>query len=988
MTNPGNGASAASTGGNRCGSRRIPVSTYRIQLSRWFTFEDAARLVPYLARLGVTDLYSSPCFATGPRSAHGYDISDHNQLSPILGGEEAFRALVQALADCEMGHLLDFVPNHMGVDDAAANRPWWDVLENGICSPFARYFDIDWAPAKPELRGKVLLPILGDPYGRILERGELRLSYEAGTLQLHYYERALPINPRRVPMVLSYDLEELRARRGEADPALRELLSILTELENLPTIVETDPARVAERQREKEVARERLARLAERDPGILQHIEAAVREFNGVPGVPASFDSLHNLLENQAYRLAYWRTAFHEINYRRFFDVNGLASLRMEDPEVFAATHALVLRLAGEGLATGLRIDHLDGLTDPGQYLERLRDALREASGSPEGAPPPGGAPSLPLYVVAEKVLSAGESLPESWPLDGTTGYDFLNDANGLFIDPDGERQLLRTYERSTGFREDFEDVVYESKKQVMEATLASELNMLAHALNRISEEDRRSRDFTLNSLRDMLLEVVACLPVYRTYITDSGASIDDIGILESTVGHARRRNPGMDRTIFEFFLDVMLDRGPDRLDPERRAVRLEFVHKFQQYTGPVQAKGLEDTAFYRHAVLLSRNEVGGSPRWFARRPAEFHEANERRLAQWPYTMNATSTHDTKRGEDARARLNVLSERPQEWARAVSRWHRINAPYRTHVEGMWAPDRRDEYFYYQTLVGAWPDADTNVDELVERFQSYMRKAIREAKVHTSWINENLGYERAVNDFISRTLRGRRSARFLEAFLPYQQRVARFGALTSLAQLVLKGVAPGVPDFYQGTELWDLNLVDPDNRRPVDFALRERLLEEAMPLLEGDPASPARAAYVGQLLREWPDGRIKLYLTACLLRERRRCPAVFLAGSYGAVEAQGERGAHVVAAIRRGGDVSVIAAVPRLASAISGEFFPLGEPAWGDGKLLLPADLPAVRIVHVLTGEEFTAQESSGQRFLPLAELFRTCPVALLRVQTI
>jgi (1->4)-alpha-D-glucan 1-alpha-D-glucosylmutase len=984
MTDDGTRAAGGPRGGG-AGSgagRRVPASTYRVQLSPRFTFEDARRLLPYLERLGVTDLYCSPCFATGPRSVHGYDISDHNRLSPILGGEESFRSLAADLSARGMGLVLDFVPNHMGVDDAAANRPWWDVLENGICSPYARYFDIDWSPVKPELHGKVLLPILGDPYGLVLERGELHLAYRDGGLELRYFERTLPINPRRAPMVLARDLPALQSRRGESDPALRELLSILTELENLPAIVETDPARVAERQREKEVARERLARLAERDPGIRDHIEAAVRDVNGTPGVPRSYDALHDLLEHQAYRLAYWRTAFHEINYRRFFDVNGLASLRMEDPEVFAETHALILHLAGEGLVTGLRIDHLDGLTDPGRYLAWLRDALARVLDRSGTDGRPGGAP-LPLYVVAEKILSAGESLPGAWPLDGTTGYDFLNDVNSLFIDPAGERQLHRIYERATGVRERFEEVVTESKTQVMATTLASELNLLAHALNRISEGDRLSRDFTLNSLHDMLLEVVACLPVYRTYVTDAGPSADDVRILEHAVARARLRNPGMDRSIFDFFLDVTLGRSPGRLDPEREAARVEFVHKLQQYTGPVQAKGLEDTAFYRHAVLLSRNEVGGGPMWFGRRPAEYHEANARRLRQWPCTLNATSTHDTKRGEDARARLDVLSELPQEWARAVSRWHRINSRHRTHVDGAWAPDRRDEYFFYQTLVGAWPSDEPDVEALVVRFQDYMRKAIREAKVHTSWINENQGYERAVQDFVWRTLRDRRAARFLESFLPFQRRVARLGAVNSLAQLTLKAISPGVPDFYQGSELWDLALVDPDNRRPVDFVARERMLEDAAPSLDGRTGPEETVA---DLMRSWPDGRIKLYLTACAMRERRRIPEVFLAGSYEPLEARGEHAEHVVAVLRRGGRESVIAAVPRFPASLSGDGFPLGSDSWAEDTLPLPRDLRTGRVVHVVTGAGIDVSDRGGSGALLLADLFRTCPVALLRVQ--
>ncbi|MGE5175970.1 MAG: malto-oligosyltrehalose synthase [Hyphomicrobiales bacterium] len=977
------------------GRPRIPSSTYRVQLGPRCRFEDLARLVPYLGRLGIGAVYTSPVVAATPESEHGYDVSDPNRLSDALGGEEGFRELALAVRGHGLGLIVDFVPNHMGVDVAVANRPWWDVLENGVCSPHARSFDIDWHPVKRELEGKVLLPILGDQYGRVLERGELSLAYDQGALVLRYYERRLPINPRRAPQVYRLGLEALARDAGAADASLREFLSILTALENLPSIVETDPARIAERSREKEVARERLARLTARDTRLLAHVQAAVRAVNGTPGDPASFDRLHALLEEQAYRLAYWRTAFHEINYRRFFDVNGLASVRMEDPAVFDETHALLLRLIRAGWVTGVRIDHLDGLSDPRQYLERLRRAI--ASGVPDGAPegsglapeaatPAGAAPRPRRYVVAEKILSEGETLPRAWSLHGTTGYDFLNLANGLFIDPRGEKALARAYERATGDRAPFVDVVYESKKVVMETTLASELNLLAHALNRISEGDRLSRDFTLNSLHDMLREVVACLPVYRTYVTADGASADDERILADAVARARRRNPGMDESIFEFFLDVVLGRSADRLTPDGRAARVEFVSKLQQYTGPVQAKGLEDTAFYRNGLLLARNEVGGSPRRFGRAPGEFHEAMRARLRVADASMNATSTHDAKRGEDARARLDALPALAAEWSRAVSRWSRIHARCRTHVDGAWAPDRHDLYFFYQTLLGVWPAASPDVESLIERMQAYMRKAIREAKIHTSWINQNRPYERAVEDFVSQALRGRTSRRFLESFLPFTWRVARAGAVHSLAMLVLKVAAPGVPDFYQGSELWDLNLVDPDNRRPVDYEARERSIETLRPALGDAMPRDERAAMVARLLAGWEDGHVKLYATARLLRERRAHDRTFLEGAYEPLEIDGAEEGVVLAFLRRSREAAYAAVVPRLVAARAAAGFPLGEAAWGDARVRFPDWWRGARAVDVLTG---AVHVPGGHDPLPrvrLAEIFGEFPAALLRLE--
>jgi len=961
------------------GGARIPVSTYRVQFQPAFTFADAARVSGYLRRLGVGDLYGSPCLGARPGSPHGYDIADHSRLNADLGGEEAFAELSRALTEHGMGLMLDFVPNHMGVDDAAANRWWWDVLENGICSPFSRYFDIDWDPVKDELQGRVLLPFLGDQYGRVLERGELALTYADGALVLRYFERTLPINPRRMPLVLRHGLEALQKAADDDDLDLRELLSVMTALDNLPSKAESDPARIAERQREKEVARERLARLAERSARIRDHIESCVRAFNGTPGDPHSFDGLHRLLEGQAYRLAYWRTAFHEINYRRFFDVNGLASLRMEDAEVFAATHGLLLRLVAERMISGLRLDHIDGLYDPAAYLDQLqaaaRDLGRPAGADAERAPGPG----HPLYLVGEKILSPGERLPPQWALHGTTGYEFLNLLNGLFVDPARGRALHRIYTRFTRRPADFDEVTYQSKRTVMESTLASEINLLAHALNRVSECDRRWRDFTLNSLHDMLVEVVACFPVYRTYVRPAGHTEEDVRLLETAVTRARRRNPTMDDSIFEFFLDTMLDRDPADLDPVERRKRLEFAMKFQQYTGPVQAKGLEDTAFYRHFPLLSQNEVGGSPERIGHTAAEFHAANLERHRQWPYAMLCTATHDTKRGEDARARLDVLSEIPEEWNRVVTRWSRLAAANRTRVGDEWAPDRGDEYLFFQALLGAWPPGEPDLVALAGRLRAYMAKAIREAKLHTSWINQNGAYEQAVSDYVEGALVGRRSAAFLEAFAPFARRVGALGAVNSLGQLALKIAAPGVPDFYQGTELWNLTLVDPDNRQPVDFERRTAMLAELEPLLEGRVPAGERGGRVRELLERWEDGRIKLLLTAAGLRLRRARPALFLDGDYRALAAEGALAAHVVAFARaHRGEVAVVV-VPRLCVQLGGGAPPLGLAAWGDTRLPLPPDLASAPLVDAVTGQ--IAQPRDGA--LELGRVLADCPVALL-----
>jgi (1->4)-alpha-D-glucan 1-alpha-D-glucosylmutase len=816
---------------------RVPAATYRLQFHAGFTLRDARARLAYLDRLGVTTCYASPLLAARPASAHGYDLVDPTRLNPDVGGPDDFTAFTDALAARRMTLLLDFVPNHMGIDPAA--NPWWrDVLENGPSSPFARYFDIDWAPALPELHGKVLLPILGDQYGIALERGDLRLALADGALTLRCAEHDLPVNPRQARLVFERNLVSLEQTLGPDDGHLREFLSILTALRNLPPYTNTDEASIAERHREKEIARERLMRLLEASPAVRGHIEANIVAFNGTPGDASSFDPLHELLEAQAYRLAYWRTAMHEINYRRFFDINDLAGLTMERPEVFDATHALVLEYIGQGRVQGLRLDHVDGLFAPAAYFRRLRDAMRRARGAPGGAAEP--------YVVVEKILSGAERLPAGWDVDGTTGYDFLNDVNGIFVDGSRAQDVKRIYARFTGRASLPADELYASKTAVMNTSLASELNVLAFELHRISEQDRRSRDFTPESLRDALREIVAAFPVYRTYVSDEGSTPEDARAVETAVARARRRNPATEPSIFDFVRDALLPaERPDA--PAGFARRLRFAMKFQQFTGPVQAKGLEDTTFYRYVPLASLNEVEGDLFRFGRSPGEFHEANARRRADWPASMLATATHDTKRGEDARARLNVLSEIPDDWRRAIGRWARLNASQRATVDGVPAPDRHDEYLFYQALLSIWPagaDAAAGAG-LTARLQSFMMKAIREAKIHTSWINPYESYERAVADFVDGVVRGRRSDRFLAAFLPLQQRVARAGAMNGLAQLVLKLAAPGVPDIYQGNELWDLHLVDPDNRSPVDFDLRERLLAELWPAIDAARRAAAR-----------------------------------------------------------------------------------------------------------------------------------------------
>ncbi len=967
--------------------RRVPLGTYRLQLNAAFTFADARDVLDYLSRLGVSDCYTSPYFTARPGSTHGYDVGDHNAINPELGGAAGFARFVEALAAHGMGHVLDFVPNHMGIDERA-NAWWRDVLENGSCSPWARFFDIDWFPAKVDLADRVLLPILGDQYGAVLRRGELSLAFEDGQLVLHCFDHRLPVNPRQAPRVYRHGLASLKADLGQEHPDLMEFLSILTALQNLPAYTDRDPDSISVRRREKEMARRRLTRLVESSPRVRAHVDAALRVFNGEPGRPESFDALHELLEAQPYRLAHWRTAAHEINYRRFFDNNDLAGLRVEDPAVFEATHALLFELMRQGKALCLRIDHPDGLYDPAKYFDMLQALARRAwaaSGADLDA-------ERPAYVVAEKILSAGETLPGRWAVHGTTGYDFLNDVNGLFVEPASARRLRRLYARLTGLQQAFDEVVYESKRLIMETALASELTVLTHAVDRIAESDRDTRDFTMNSLRDALTEVAACFPVYRTYVTEAGWTPRDREIIEEAVARARRRNPALEPSVFAFLRDVLLPPGAERRDGqppiEDRATawRLQVAMRFQQYTAPVQAKGLEDTAFYRYNALVPLNEVGGDPSRVGRTPAEFHESNRRRLATRPFELVTTSTHDTKLGEDVRARLDVLSELLDEWGREVSRWMRLNRTNRRLVDGEPAPDRNDEYRFYQVLIGIWPPDQAEPvapPEIVARLRDYMIKAIKEAKLHTSWINDQEAYDEAMAAFVDQTLTGPTSARFLTVFLPFQRRVASAGMVNSLAQTALKIAVPGVPDFYQGSELWDLNLVDPDNRRPVDFARRRCLLDGLEPLLA--TAGAARVEVVGGLLDAWPDGRIKLYVTACGLRARRHDPELFQAGTYTPLEIETVPGTGAVAFARLCGDRAVLVVAPRLSSAVAtpDQPFPLGAESWKISRVLLPPELGGRRFRNLLTGEHLEPARKQDEAWLFLARVFATLPVAIL-----
>jgi (1->4)-alpha-D-glucan 1-alpha-D-glucosylmutase len=960
----------------------IPRATYRLQLHRDFTFADATALVPYLAELGVSHVYFSPYLRARPGSRHGYDIVDHAALNPEIGNRDGFDRLVAALKEHGLGQILDMVPNHMGV--MGADNAWWmDVLENGPASAYAEYFDIDWNPIDPSLAGKVLVPVLGDHYGNVLERGELALAYEpqAGSFAVWYHEHRFPIDPREYPRILKRVLGLLApgalAAEGSAD-----FESLIGAFGHLPPRGATGAAAITERRRDKEVHKARLARLARVHAPLAEAIEWAVRATNGNAGEGASFAALDELLEAQAYRLASWRVAADEINYRRFFDINDLAALRMESEVVFEATHAFVLNLAAEGKVEGLRIDHPDGLFHPAEYFRRLQQRYAQLA---RGAVAPEAAGARPLYVVAEKIVAPHERLPESWPVHGTTGYRFANVVNGLFVDTAAKSRVDRAWRAFVGDEAlDADEAAYRGKRVIMHSALAGELTVLANRLLRIARADRRTRDFTFNSLRQALAEVVACFPVYRTYIAEKVSS-QDRRYVDWAVAQAKRRSAAADLSVFDFVKDVLLMRPPEGEAQDLEAEYRRFAMRFQQFTAPVMAKGVEDTAFYAFNRLASLNDVGGDPDAFGMTVSAFHGASTDRAAKWPHTMLATSTHDSKRAEDVRARIDVISELPAAWRLAVRRWSRLNRSKTRTIDGHPAPSRSDEYLLYQTLAGTFPAGDIDADALAayrERIERYMLKAVREAKVYTSWINPSEAYESAVAGFVQALLGRVEGNLFLDDFRTQASAFAWYGALNSLSMALIKVTSPGVPDIYQGHECIELALVDPDNRRPVDYASRRAALESLKALAADAEALPAR---VRALLQSPHDGRAKLWITWRALGLRRRRPETFEKGDYHAIAAAGARAQHVVAYARRRAPAGVVAVAGRLFASLGLDAGvpPLGEAAWGDTTVdlsFIPAGTP---LENVLTGESLTATGGA----VPLAQVFAHFPGAILAYET-
>ncbi|MGA9526743.1 MAG: malto-oligosyltrehalose synthase [Terriglobales bacterium] len=1010
-----------------------PRATYRLQLNRNFTFRDATALIPYLSALGISHCYVSPYLRARPGSMHGYDIIDHNSPNPEIGTPEDYDNFVAELHRHGMGQILDIVPNHMGV--MGSDNSWWlDVLENGEASDYADFFDIDWNPIKDELQGKVLIPILANQYGDELERGELKLTCdcEHGEFSIFYHGHRFPVAPREYPRILGFQLERLQNTLAATHEDFLELQSIATAFGHLPVRGTISSEERAERNREKEVQKRRLSALCKRSPETREFLAANVAAFNGAPGDPHSFDALHDLIKAQAYRLAQWRVAADDINYRRFFDINDLAALRMENDAVFTSTHRFIIDLVAQGKVDGLRIDHPDGLYDPRQYFCRLNQALTGALGAKQKH----------VYTIAEKILTGKERLREDWAVDGTTGYEFSSLVNGLFVDSTAADKMERIYRSFSNQPLRYDDLVYTCKKLILRVGLASELNVLANLLSRIALADRHTCDFTLNSLRSALAEVIACFPVYRTYVTardlssehyqgkDRSSDVrrsedrpsDDCRsedrrsqdcrcvnrrYVEQAVAAGRKRSGAPDLSVFDFIRHALLVEVDPREPENYKQAVLRFAMKFQQVTAAVIAKGVEDTAFYRYIRLVSLNEVGGNPNKFGTTIEEFHAANQDRAAHWPVSMLASSTHDSKRSEDVRARINVLTEIPAEWRLQLRRWRNWNRSKKPVIDGNPAPTRNDEYLLYQTLVGMWPAGpldDAGWKNFCERIEQYMLKAAREAKEHTSWANTNAEYEAALSQFTRAILKRSSRNQFLPDFDRFAQLVGRAGIFNSLSQCLLKLTSPGVPDVYQGNELFDFSLVDPDNRRTVDYDSRRKLLQEL--LVENDsPIDQSshgrdRTTRLARTPHPLPDRirrlsanviantalspdytALKLFLTWKTLNFRKADPLLLEKGSYIPLRVSGANSDHIVAFAREYEGRTVIVAAPRLCATLL-----ISEDAhnlWRDTRVEVPP-LQTACYHNIFTGECIPLHGEGERRSLLAAQLFSSFPVALVR----
>ncbi|HEY6766185.1 MAG TPA: malto-oligosyltrehalose synthase [Candidatus Sulfotelmatobacter sp.] len=949
---------------------RIPSATYRLQLNKDFRFSDACGILDYLQTLGISDVYLSPILAARKGSGHGYDVVDPTRINPELGTEEEFEHLQAELQKRGMGLVLDIVPNHMA---ASVENSWWmDTLENGTESAYAAFFDIDWHPSARSLDGKILLPVLGRPFGQALDAGELKLAFQEGKFYLQYFDSSFPIAPRSYFEILNRANDSLKAALGEDSAVYQEYLGIRASLRGLSN-AERRSDTVGERRQVFGAARDRLWSLVKANAEVNRLIDETLQRLNGVANDPASVGHLQRLIAEQNYKLSYWQNVNESINYRRFFTIADLVGVRVEDPVVFDATHNYLLRVISKGPFTGLRVDHIDGLRDPLAYLNKLQERL---------APAQSGSGSAHCYLIVEKILARNEWLPGDWPVDGTTGYEYLNYANGVSVNPDGAIRLAQIYAQFTGSRQKFVDVLYEKKKLVMRTLLAVEIRSLGRQLAELASQDRYARELPRPQLIEALTEVTAGLSIYRTYIRNLEIPDAAAQCLAEAIQSARQRAPRIDSACFDFVQEVLLLQNPSHVLPGQREARLAFVTRWQQFTGPIVAKGMEDTALYVYYPLLSLNEVGGTPEPSDVSTREgFFSFLEERNKHWPHCLNATTTHDTKRSEGVRGRINVLSEIPDEWQQHLLRWVALNKRHVTNLDGRPAPDRNEEYFLYQTLLGAWPLEAEAQATLPQRLQQHLIKATREAMVHTRWTRPNEQHEKALQEFISKTLSSE-GEEFLRDFRPFQKQIAFYGMLNSIAQVLTKITVPGVPDFYQGSELWDFRLVDPDNRGTVDFRRRTEMLQTLQAHNSGSEE------LIADLTTNWHDGQLKLYLIQRALRWRREHSTFFQEAEFLPLQVTGECSDNVVAFMRRYEDKEVVIAVPRWVSRLgSAQTTPKSWQSgfrfdWRDTRIVLPSD-SAHDWQSVLNDKPLRAGAESGNLSLEADSLFRDIPVAFL-----
>jgi (1->4)-alpha-D-glucan 1-alpha-D-glucosylmutase len=960
---------------------KIPNSTYRLQFNSEFNFNKAKEIIPYLKQLGISHIYASPLQSPRKGSLHGYDIVDHSSINQEAGTIEEFNSFVDTLHYYEMGLILDIVPNHMGI--GKENKWWMDVLENGQSSEYAHYFDIDWNPVKRELNDKILIPVLGDYYGNIVTSGQLnfKFSEETGKLSINYYEHEFPLNPSSYPAILEHRLDVLKTRLGSLNKDFLEYLSIITVFKNLPKHISIEYEKRTERIREKNITFERLSKLCSRNYIIKGFIDENIADFQCSKDNPVSIERVHSLLEEQVYRLAFWRVSSEEINYRRFFDINDLAAVCVEKPDVFTNINSFIINLIENKKIDGLRLDHTDGLLDPVNFYKKLQfeiakkmridfDINEENLLSSE---------KLPFYIIAEKILALFEKLTPNRAIHGTVGYDFLNLVNGLFINSKNKSQITNIYHKFIGKELNIEEMVIECKKLIMNTSLTAEINVLSNHLNQISESYLYLRDYTLNSIKNALIEIISCFPVYRTYITKDEKSDTSKDHIKLSISLAKKSSLRTDTSIFDFIEKfLLLEYEPD-IESEKYQNILKFALKFQQYTGPLMAKGFEDTFFYRYNRLIALNEVGGESDKFGSSKEEFHQANLDKMNTTPHSMLTTSTHDTKRSEDVRTRICVISEIPDEWQKAIEKWSSINFTSDSAV----TIDKNDEYLIYQILIGIWPMEELtskNCRDLINRIENYILKAAREAKVHTSWININSEYEDALCNFIKKILNYPDNHSFWKEFFPIQKKIATAGYLNSISQCVLKLSSPGVPDIYQGNEIFQFNLVDPDNRMAVDYSFAISLLKKIQPVLNFDPLINDLNIF-NEILMPFESGALKLFFTATTLNFRNKNSDLFRLGKYIPVEVIGEKAENIVSFARLHNDQAMITVTPRLICNLISFDNPLQikKEILGNTKIIIPEEIRDFSWEDIYTKEN---KKTKNNKIL-VSEIFKILPSSIL-----